>query len=135
MRHMSRIYDPSLTILARELRERRTRAEAIFWQTVRDRNIRGYKFRRQKPILWYIADFYCAELKIVIEIDGGVHHEMKGQDKHRTEELKKLGINVIRYTNEQIIKELPRVIRHLEAIIDFIESHPSPDFNLERGRG
>jgi very-short-patch-repair endonuclease len=130
---MSRIHDPLLTILARELREHRTRAEGIFWEVVRNRNIRGYKFKRQIPILWYIVDFYCAELKLAIELDGDVHLETKEHDAYRTEKLKRLGMTVIRYTNEQVIKELVRVVKHLDLVIDSIESRPSPDSDLERG--
>ncbi len=58
---------------ARELRNNMTKAEIILWSRIRSKQINGYKFRRQYPVLDFIADFYCHELKLIIEVDGEVH--------------------------------------------------------------
>jgi len=78
------------------LRKTQTDAEIIIWQCIRNRNILGFKFRRQHPLDKYIADFYCHEAKLIIEIDGGIHNQVdnKEYDKNRSLELHELGINV-----------------------------------------
>jgi uroporphyrinogen-III synthase len=81
-----------------------TKEERIVWRWLRDRRLEGIKFRRQHPILNYIADFYCAELKLIVEIDGS-GHETPAQDAYdvrRDIELSKLGIDVIRIRNQDV---------------------------------
>jgi very-short-patch-repair endonuclease len=102
------------TTLCRELRKNSTQTEKIFWETVRNRKLEGKKFNRQFPIYYdlhgkesfYIADFYCHELKLVVEIDGGYHERQKDYDKHRTEVINELGLSVIRFTNKEIESNL-----------------------------
>jgi very-short-patch-repair endonuclease len=103
-------YNKKLTTLARENRKNPTAAESKLWtQLLCMKNFSGYKFSRQKPIANYIADFYCAELHLVIEIDGDSHVESLAYDAERTKALGALGIMVIRYTNEEILKNLSGV--------------------------
>jgi very-short-patch-repair endonuclease len=92
---------PTIRQFARELRQPQTPAEATLWRHLRNRNLK-YKFRRQHPIGFFIIDFYCAEARLLIEIDGGSHlaKEQMEYDKARTEYLEALGYKVIRFTND-----------------------------------
>jgi len=103
---------------SKALRQTCTEAEDILWQALRRKQLNGLKFRRQHPLKNYIADFYCHEYKLVIEVDGEIHdlEEHKQADVDRTLELGKLGITVIRFTNKEITKDLPVV---LDKIIKF----------------
>lgn len=109
---------------AHSLRKSITEAEEVLWKELKNRRLKGLKFRRQHPIHWYIADFYCHEKQLVIEIDGGIHMKatVKEHDENRSAEFDRLGINVIRFTNKQVLESLEKV---LEEIIRYIE-------NLER---
>ena len=98
--------------LSRELRKKSTNAEKILWNTVRSRKLNNCKISRQVPIFYdfkgiekfFIADFYCHEKKLVIEVDGGYHKTQKEYDKSRSEIINLLGIKVIRSTNNEIEK-------------------------------
>ncbi|RPJ17989.1 MAG: endonuclease domain-containing protein [Chloroflexi bacterium] len=105
---------PAILRLAREHRHPLTPAEARIWSRVRNRGL-GYKIRRQHPIWRFIADFYCAEAKLVIEIDGDSHAELDQEeyDEARTEWLEERGYKVIRIRNED-------VHRHLEVALNEI---------------
>jgi very-short-patch-repair endonuclease len=103
-------YKKNLTTLARENRKHPTVAENKLWfQLLRMRNLSAYKFTRQKPVANFIADFYCAELRLVIEIDGDSHAEQVVYDEERTKALSSLGITVVRYTNDDILNNLQGV--------------------------
>ena len=108
---------------ARVLRQKSTNAESRLWEQLRNRKLNGFKFRRQHPIQNYIADFYCCDKKLVIEVDGAYHHdpEIMENDLIRTKELNDLGVRVIRFTNEQVIDEMYFV---LESILTVINSNP-----------
>ena len=97
---------------ARELRNRTTEAEQKLWSLLRNRQLKGKKFRRQHAIANYVADFYCNESKLVIELDGNFHTmaETKEYDKSRTNLLNELGITVLRFWNEEVIKDPERVL-------------------------
>ena len=101
---------------SRELRKRSTEVEEILWQFLRNKNHNGLKFRRQHPLKDYIADFYCHELKLVIEVDGGIHNqnEIINNDNARTAVLNELGINVIRFTNAEVLNNLPEVLKQIK---------------------
>jgi very-short-patch-repair endonuclease len=96
---------------AKKLRRNQTPAEERLWKILRSHKIKGLKFRRQHPIYRFIADFYCHDLKLIIEIDGSIHllDDIKEYDIKREEKLKQLGLNVIRFTNEQVFME-PEII-------------------------
>ncbi|MCW3075232.1 MAG: hypothetical protein JWP69_2301 [Flaviaesturariibacter sp.] len=103
---------------ARTLRKAATEAEAILWNALRGRKLLNLKFRRQHTLQHYIADFYCHELKLVIEVDGGYHNtaEEIAYDVQRTEEFEKEGIVVLRLKNE----EVEQLDSALQKIISFI---------------
>ena len=101
-------------LICRQLRTNSTEAEKLFWEEVRNRKIDNKKFYRQYPFFYdltgtesfFIADFYCHEEKIIIEIDGEVHNYRLEEDEKRTRILNLLGVKVIRFNNEQIILSL-----------------------------
>lgn len=100
---------------AKALRQRLTPAEYKLWQVLRNRNLGGYKFRRQHPIGHYILDFYCHERGLVIEIDGDVHSLQLEYDLQRTHWLADQGLAVIRYQNQQVLEQLEEVCRDILA--------------------
>lgn len=115
----------SITKLARELRNNPTPSERKLWMILRRKQLLGYKFLRQKPIIYsqrnrkaffIIADFYCAEKKLVIEVDGKYHDFQKEYDQKRSLVIKKLGLNILRIQNHELedlksVKE--KIIRYL----------------------
>jgi type I restriction enzyme R subunit len=102
---------------ARELRQKKTPAEEIAWEVLRDRRFLGLKFRRQHQIGNYIADFFCAEQRLVIELDGDVHFlpDVAAKDAQRDTTLRSLGYNVLRFPNQLV---LDQVDSFLEKIAD-----------------
>ena len=117
---------PSPIDRARKLRKNMTPEEKILWQRIRNRKFRGLKFTRQHPIvydviynhrLFFIADFYCAEKKLIIEIDGKIHDSQKEYDERRDEILTNMDLRVLRIKNEEI-KSLWRVLQKVGEICD-----------------
>ncbi len=102
------------------LRKSMTSAELILWKKLKDKNIFKTKFRRQHPIYFFIVDFYCHEYKLVIEVDGEIHdfNDKKEYDLNRTYEIKKFGIEVLRFTNDQVISNTEWVISEIHKVID-----------------
>jgi very-short-patch-repair endonuclease len=107
---------PTILKFARELRQPQTPAEATLWRKIRNRQL-GYKFRRQYEIQFFIIDFYCAEAKLCIEIDGETHltKEQQEYDWARTAYLESLGRSVIRFTNHDVRYYIDSVV---QGIID-----------------
>ena len=113
---------PRIFSNAKKLRDSATEPENVLWEALRNKRLDGYKFRRQHPLAIYIADFYCHELKLVIEVDGG-YHQTKEQlilDKRRTDDIAFQGLKLIRFTNEEVTFNLEEV---LIKIKDFIKSN------------
>ncbi|MEK7499702.1 MAG: endonuclease domain-containing protein [Patescibacteria group bacterium] len=94
------------------LRKRMTAPELVFWTAVRNRKLKGYKFRRQYSAGRYVIDFYCSKVRLGIEIDGDSHFqdEQKQYDAVRQEYIDSLGIEILRYTNDEIMKNLSGVL-------------------------
>ncbi len=111
---------PKLFEFARYNRENPTQTEAILWEALRDKKLAGHKFRQQHPIGAYIIDFYCHSAKLAIEVDGGYHlaNEQAEYDKNRTLDLARVGIQELRFTNQQVIYDLGKV---LELILKNLE--------------
>ncbi len=99
----------------RDLRVKQTEAEKILWQKLRNRQINGFKFFRQCSIGKYIADFYCSELRLVIELDGSQHYEENSleYDKIREEFMKNLDIKTIRFNNLDVFNNLDEVMERV----------------------
>lgn len=116
----------SITELARKLRNNPTPAERKLWSVLRKRRLNGYRFLRQKPIIYnqrnsevyfFIADFYCAEKKLVIEVDGGYHNNQKEYDKNRDLVIRQLGLTVLRIKNDEL-SDLAAVKKRIIAYLD-----------------
>ena len=103
---------------ARELRNKATHAEQILWGYLKTKPL-GFKFRRQHPYAVYILDFYCHSLKLVIEVDGGIHNikEVMENDAVRQELLEKDGFKVVRFSNEEIFTASEKVIKAIDDLI------------------
>ena len=112
--------------IARCLRKNQTPEEKILWQELRNKKLGGIKFLRQQPIiygfykhyLFFVADFYCAEHKFIIEVDGKYHDQQKERDKSREETIMEKGLRVLRIKNEEV-KEIVNVKK---KILEFINS-------------
>jgi cyclase len=100
---------------AEELRKHMTKAELILWKELRNKKLLGLKFRRQHPISRFIADFYRHKHKLVIELDGEIHlkNDVAINDKKREDEIKSLGITVLRFKNNEIINHLESVLQQI----------------------
>jgi very-short-patch-repair endonuclease len=112
-------YDKQLVLLARENRKNPTPAEQKIWfEVLSRRQFADYKFTRQKPIAHFIVDFYCAELRWVIEIDGDSHTEQVAYDTQRTVVLEQFGLTVIRYDNREVLNNITGVYDDLVRRLD-----------------
>ena len=106
---------------ARANRKQPTRAENELWQALRGHQL-GFQFRRQHAIEGYIVDFVCLRAWLVVEVDGGIHHEA-GQaeyDGGRTHALQECGFLVLRFSNEQVLTELPRVLSSISSQLELL---------------
>jgi len=107
-------------VRAREMRKTPTPAELILWETLRGRKILDRKFRRQFALDCFVLDFYCQELKLVIELDGGIHSEpgQAAHDENRDGYLRSLGCTILRFPNEAVLRDLKTVILKIADSID-----------------
>jgi len=117
------LIDPHKIEQAKKFRKNMTSAEQIFWEHVRNRRYPGYRFRRQQIIDGFIVDFYCSKLKLAIEIDGTVHDDRKEYDKKRDEILERHDIKIMRFTNDEVINDIHKVM--LEIFSSKIQTPPT----------
>jgi len=115
--------NPKLFTNAKHLRLDATKAEGILWEKLRNRRFLNLKFRRQHPLHAFIVDFYCHELALIVEADGGYHNELEQHklDKSRTDELENLGFKVVRFTNKNIIDNIEAVLERLKGVVTEIK--------------
>jgi len=123
-------YNRNLQPFANSLRKTMTKAEACLWKYgLKACQLKGYQFRRQRPVLNYIADFMCKELKLIIEVDG-ITHTYEGaaeRDAIRQRRLEEAGFVVIRLLDEEVLKHMSRVIEDIEDVVVGLEnSSPLP---------
>lgn len=114
-------YNKNLQPFANRLRKEMTKAEACLWKYVlRAGKMKGYGFRRQRPVLKYIADFMCKELMLIIEVDGSIHEleEVRKNDTERQKALEEAGFTVLRFTNEEVLTNIQWVHSYLEEWIE-----------------
>ncbi len=125
----------SSTAFARMLRRNQTREESIMWGLLRNRQFKGYKFVRQHPIkVWetsgrwhyYYADFYCAEKRLVVEIDGLIHCLQEDYDRARDIIMLELQLQVLRVRNEEVNGDLVGVLQKIASALNPIDSSPGP---------
>ena len=110
-------YNKNLQPFANKLRKEMTKAEACLWKYVlKAGQLKGYRFRRQRPALKYIADFMCMELMLIIEVDGITHHweETIVKDKKKQDDLEIAGFTVLRFTDEEVLNKINDVHGFLE---------------------
>ena len=120
-------YNKSLQPFANKLRKEMTKAEACLWKYVlRARQMNGYQFRRQRPVLNFIADFMCKELCLIIEVDGITHDSKLEKDRYKTDELRRAGFYVLRFTDEEVLTNIHGVAMEIERIINDIKPPPAP---------
>jgi very-short-patch-repair endonuclease len=126
---------PELFQYAQEMRKNPTDSEKLLWNILRKMRHKGFIFRRQHPVDIFIADFYCHKLKLIIEVDGGVHNsdQAKEYDDGRSGELEKYGLNILRFTNEQVLKETDKVTSHIQNYISSQTSPSPPGEGDQRG--
>lgn len=113
-------------MILRDLRRNATPAEKILWQKLRNKRFCNKKFYRQHPIFhdfdgketFFVADFYCHQLKLIIELDGPIHKYKLKEDKNRTEILNILGLDVIRFENEEVESDLDSFLGKLKSYVE-----------------
>ncbi len=112
-------YIKNLLKRARENRKSANPVENKLWfECLRNRQFQGLKFTRQKPLLSYIVDFYCASLGLVIELDGDSHSLQKGYDEKRTKDLENYGLTIVRYMNNEVMNNLEGVYCNLLDVVN-----------------
>jgi len=106
---------PELLGMAYDLRNSMTNAEKLLWKKLRNRQVKGYRFRRQHPIKDFVVDFFCYEVKLVIELDGGFHDDpfQSERDKERTKILHSLGLTELRFRNDEVFNTLEEVTKKI----------------------
>ncbi|PNA03418.1 MULTISPECIES: endonuclease domain-containing protein [unclassified Pseudomonas] len=109
---------------ARHLRTSQTDCEQLLWQKLRARQVAGLKFRRQVPVPPFVLDFYCVELKLAVELDGGQHFEETGEihDRRRTVYLQRLGIEVVRFSNLEVIRQMGDVLEQIVRVAEVLRA-------------
>jgi very-short-patch-repair endonuclease len=112
---------PHIFDKAKELRNNMTEAEEILWEHLKKKQLGGFKFRRQHPVFEFIADFYCHQAKLVVELDGEYHNsdEQKYSDKERTKMMNEFGINVVRFYNNQVINNTNNVLNTIKNCLNW----------------
>ena len=111
---------------ARKMRNRPTRTEDVLWRSLRNKNL-GVRFRRQHAIGRFIADFCCIEAKLIVEVDGEIHAENLDRDSIRDEEIGRLGYLVMRFSNVEVLMDLPRILLEIGRVLEErVQPHPRP---------
>jgi very-short-patch-repair endonuclease len=123
---------PQTLANAKSLRTNQTEAEARLWYHLRAHRFMGLKFKRQKPVGRYIADFVCWEHRLIIELDGGQHAEQATYDRQRDAWLRSQGYAVLRFWNDDVMQQLEGV---LERIRCAVVGEPSPLGEVEGRSG
>ena len=101
---------------AKELRREMTPAEKLLWQEVRAKKL-GVRFRRQQVIAGFIVDFYCHKAGLVVEVDGDIHDLQQDEDARREKVLHELGMRVIRFGNDEFVKDLSTVVGKVREMV------------------
>ena len=108
---------------AKELRRDMTPAEKILWQELRANKL-GFHFRRQQVIAGFIVDFYCHKAALVIEVDGDIHDLQQEEDERRDKVLREMGLRVVRFRNEEVMKNLSAVVGKVRELVEMRAIYP-----------
>jgi very-short-patch-repair endonuclease len=106
-----------LKLVARSMRHDPTEAEDALWQALRNRKLDGTKFRRQYSIGPFVVDFYCAEARLVIEVDGDIHLHQQAEDQTRQHFLEAQGMTVIRFRNQEVLNTINSVLAQIREAL------------------
>ena len=120
-------YNPILKEFARQLRNNSTATEIYLWLKLKGKQMYGYDFHRQKPIDNFIVDFFCNKLMLAIEVDGYSHEflEVYNKDVIKEKRLNELGIHVLRFSDNQVLKDMENVLLAIEFfILEYEKTHP-----------
>ncbi|MEQ9092420.1 MAG: endonuclease domain-containing protein [Balneola sp.] len=123
------LYNKKLRKFAVKNRNKATKAEACLWKyALRKKQMNGYSFKRQRPVLDYIADFMCQKLNLIIEVDGSSHDGKEAiiGDRQRQRRLEEIGFTVIRFTNEDVLTNMDSVRIIIASTIERLESQGIP---------
>jgi very-short-patch-repair endonuclease len=115
--------------VARRLRRQQTDAERSLWFKLRNHRLGGLKFRRQMSLNGFVVDFYCPNAKLIIELDGGQHVEQREQDARRTKDLEDSGYFVLRFWNNEVLRNIDGVLEEILSVANqqmFEPPHPTP---------
>jgi len=129
-------YNKNLQAYANQLRKNMTKGEACLWKYVLSKKqMKGYQFRRQRPVLNYIADFMCRELLLIVEVDGISHHDELAiqKDARRTEVLQAVGFTILRFSDWEILNRISDISIMIGKWIEENAIVPPPD-PRQRGR-
>lgn len=120
-------YNTNLKEFSRQLRNHSTPGEILLWKKLRAGTMMNYTFNRQKPLNRYIVDFYCKPLNLAIEVDGEYHNEPAQiiKDKERQQILESLSLNFLRFSEQQVRKDMEMVLKRIETyILEYEEKYP-----------
>ncbi|MEO1802148.1 MAG: DUF559 domain-containing protein [Cyanobacteria bacterium J06629_2] len=109
---------PEKKARSQELRKQMTPAETLLWRHLRAKRFNDLKFRRQQVIEGFIVDFYCHSLGLIIEVDGKIHQQQQEYDRYRENIFTAQGLNIIRFTNEQVINNIETVLKAIALQLD-----------------
>jgi very-short-patch-repair endonuclease len=119
-----------LGVRAKALRQSSTDAENLLWYRLRNRQLLDLKFRRQRPVGNYIADFACLEIGLVIELDGGQHLEQTAYDARRQQDMKTLGFETLRFWDNEVLNETDAVMEKIRQVAETL----TPTLSRKRER-
>ena len=130
-----------MTEIARQLRRESTKSESILWEALRNRQLDGYKFKRQQTIGSFVVDFFCASESLIVEIDGSIHDLQKDLDRQRQEILESLGLRFVRISSDLVETNLQKTLEIIKQALaplsqnstSYANSLPSPPNPLSQG--
>lgn len=128
-------YNPKLKELAKKLRQNMTFSEVKLWNELKNRQLMGYDFDRQRPIGNYIVDFYCKDLQLAIEVDGITHFDKKVIEKDfiRQEDIESYGVSFLRFDALLVVNKVEAAVREIRNwIIDYEENNGVSEFVLRK---
>ena len=125
-----------MRVRARALRQSQTDAEALLWRKLRDRQLLGLKFRRQRPVASYFADFACVEIGLIVELDGGQHlaPDALAHDGQRSVVLTQEGFEVLRFWNHEVLQQTDAVLQQIANVAQRRAATLTPALSRTRER-
>ncbi|MBB4635164.1 endonuclease domain-containing protein [Longimicrobium terrae] len=126
MRQRIRGTTQGIDAAARRLRADATSAEEALWGALRKNQIADLRFRRQHPVGRFVLDFYCPALHLAIEVDGDVHEQLVERDSERTRALEAHNYRVVRFRNDEVLTDLPAVVRKITALAESMSNARQP---------